>query len=110
MTVSSEVRLMPPSPCPSFRAAALNRRDFLRVGALGLYGLTLPRLLHGEAVTTPGTASRGRAKAGILLFMWGGPAQQDTWDMKPEAPVAHRGEFRPMPTTVPGLQICEPLP
>ena len=42
--------------------------------------------------------------------MWGGPAQQDTWDMKPDAPAEYRGEFKPIPTTVPGLQICEHLP
>jgi hypothetical protein len=53
---------------------------------------------------------RGRAKACILLFMWGGPAQQDTWDMKPDAPADYRGEFRPIATRVPGIQICEHFP
>ncbi|MFO0135887.1 MAG: DUF1501 domain-containing protein [Planctomyces sp.] len=52
----------------------------------------------------------GRAKACIVLFMWGGPAQQDTWDMKPGAPLEFRGQFQPISTTVPGLQICEHLP
>ena len=42
--------------------------------------------------------------------MWGGPAQQDTWDLKPDAPEVYRGEFKPIQTTVPGLQICEHLP
>ncbi|MCI0455376.1 MAG: DUF1501 domain-containing protein, partial [Gemmataceae bacterium] len=42
--------------------------------------------------------------------MWGGPAQQDTWDLKPHSPVEYRGEFKPIPTTVPGLHVCEHLP
>jgi uncharacterized protein (DUF1501 family) len=83
---------------------AVCRREFLRAGALSLFGLGLPELL-----AAPSTR-RGRAKACIVLFMWGGPAQQDTWDLKPDAPEAYRGEFRPIQTTVPGLQICEHLP
>ncbi|MBI3468960.1 MAG: DUF1501 domain-containing protein, partial [Planctomycetes bacterium] len=73
---------------------------------LSLFGLGLPTVLQA--------ASRSslppRAKACIVLFMWGGPAQQDTWDPKPDAPEAYRGEFKPIPTIVPGLQICEHLP
>ncbi len=84
---------------------AFNRREFLRAGALSLFGLGLPQLLDAQT-----RAPRGRAKACILLFMWGGPAQQDTWDMKPDAPDVYRGEFRPIATSVPGLQICEHLP
>lgn len=53
---------------------------------------------------------RGRAKACILLFMWGGPAHQDTWDLKPDAPAEIRGEFQPIATDVPGIQICEHFP
>jgi uncharacterized protein (DUF1501 family) len=83
---------------------AVNRREFLRAGALTLFGLGLPELLAAQG------PRRGRAKACIVLFMWGGPAQQDTWDLKPDAPDAYRGEFRPIQTTVPGLQICEHLP
>ncbi len=56
------------------------------------------------------TGNPGKAKACIVLFMWGGPAQQDTWDMKPGAPLEFRGQFQPISTTVPGLQICEHLP
>jgi hypothetical protein len=90
-----------------FQDAGVRRREFLRVGGLGLFGLGLPSLLAGREQRS---APRPRAKACILLFMWGGPAHQDTWDMKPDAPVEYRGEFRPIPTTVPGLQICEHLP
>ena len=57
-----------------------------------------------------GPESFGKAKAVILLFMWGGPAQQETWDLKPEAPEQVRGEFRPIETNVPGLMISEHFP
>jgi len=86
---------------------AVNRREFLQAGTLSLFGLGLPQVLQARAASA---SSRPRAKACILLFMWGGPAQQDTWDMKPHAPVEYRGEFRPIVTSVPGLQICEHLP
>jgi uncharacterized protein (DUF1501 family) len=97
--------------CPGFfRSAPLGRRTFLRAGSLGLFGLTLPQLLRAQAVAAPAPSARRRVRACILLFMWGGPAQQDTWDMKPDAPAEYRGEFRPIPTNVPGIQICEHLP
>ena len=83
------------------------RRDLLRTGALGLFGLGLPELLRAQEVSPP---SRRPAKSCIVLFMWGGPAQQDTWDLKPDAPDVYRGEFKSIRTTVPGLQICEHLP
>ncbi len=88
-------------------AAPMSRRELLRAGSLGAFGLTLPELLQGRAAAAPG---KRRAKACILLFMWGAPAHQDTWDMKPGAPVEYRGEFKPIATTVPGLQVCEHLP
>ncbi len=94
------------TPCPSFfTAAPMGRREFLRAGSLGLFGLGLPQLLQArESSRAP------RAKACILLFMWGGPAQQDTWDPKPDAPVEYRGEFQPIATKIPGVHICEHLP
>src|SRR5229473_365979 len=82
----------------------MGRREFLRAGSLGLVGLGLPRLLSAR------TVARQKAKACILLFMWGGPAQQDTWDPKPSAPAEYRGEFRPIRTNVPGVQVCDDLP
>lgn len=93
--------------CRSFR-----RRDALRAGSVGLLGLTLPELLQAQlaAAESPVVAPVRRAKACILLFMWGGPAHQDTWDLKPEAPAEIRGEFRPIDTNVPGIQICEHFP
>lgn len=105
---------MASSGCPELRAARpWQRRELLRAGSLGLLGLGLPELLAGRqhmASAAPPEGSFGRAKACILLFMWGGPAQQDTWDMKPEAPVEFRGEFQPIATRVPGIQICEHFP
>jgi uncharacterized protein (DUF1501 family) len=95
--------------CPGFfDAAPMGRREFLRAGSLGLLGLGLPRLLQARAGSA--AAPRSRAKACILLFMWGGPAQQDTWDPKPDAPAEYRGEFKPIATNVPGLRVCEHLP
>jgi uncharacterized protein (DUF1501 family) len=99
---------MPMSACRDFFAAApMGRREFLRAGSLGLVPLSLPQLLQARA--QPKNPAP-RAKACILLFMWGGPAQQDTWDPKPDAPAEYRGEFKPIATAVPGLQICEHLP
>src|SRR5436305_2009383 len=90
--------------------APMRRREFLRAGSVPLLGLGLPHLLAGRAETERVTRPRPRAKACIVLFMWGGPAQQDTLDMKPSAPEQYRGEFRPISTCVPGIQICEHLP
>jgi hypothetical protein len=72
-------------------------------------GLTLPELLAARGAANV-RGSFGRAKSCILLFMWGGPAHQDTWDLKPEAPLEIRGEFKPIATKVPGIQICEHFP
>ena len=90
-----------------------SRRDVLRAGSLGLFGLGFGDLVRSrslaEAVASGASArsSFGRAKACILLFMWGGPAQQDTWDLKPLAPEEIRGEFKPTATQVPGIHVCE---
>ncbi len=100
--------------CPEFSRAALSRRQLLCVGGLGVLGLGLGELLAAERLASPGPparqASHGKAKACILLFMWGGPSQLDTWDPKPEAPVEVRGEFRPIGTSVPGVRISEHFP
>jgi uncharacterized protein (DUF1501 family) len=86
----------------------MDRRELLRAGAVSLLGLGLPELLRAREASS--TSHSARAKACILLFMWGGPAQQDTWDLKPDAPAEYRGEFRPIATRTPGLRICEHLP
>lgn len=85
----------------------LTRRELIRVGAIGLGGLTLPGLLRlGRAAG----ATDGRAKSAILLFLSGGPAHQDMWDLKPDAPEEVRGTFRPIETNVPGIAISEHMP
>src|SRR5437763_216020 len=84
----------------------VSRRDFLRIGGLALGGLALPDLLRAEATAGVGTSH----KAVIMVFLAGGPPHQDMFDLKPGAPDGIRGEFRPIPTNVPGLDICEHMP
>ncbi len=92
----------------------IRRREYLRAGAVSLLGLDLPSWLHLNSLAraeSPGSSQNlPPAKACIFLFMWGGPAHQDTWDMKPNSPAEYRGDFRPIDTNVSGLQICEHLP
>src|SRR5438128_2458050 len=107
--IPGEVAMRPPACQGFFEAAPMRRREFLRAGSLGLFGLGLPELLAARNAPMP-KAPGGRARACILLFMWGGPAQQDTWDPKPHSPEEYRGEFKPISTVVPGLTICEHLP
>lgn len=104
-----------PTACRGFfDAAPMRRREVLRVGALSVAGLDLPLWFQTKAAarqeSSPSVGIRPRAKACIFLFMWGGPAHQDTWDMKPNAPAEYRGEFQPIATKLPGVQICEHLP
>lgn len=85
----------------------LSRRSFLRVGTLALGGLTLADLLRLRALAGPNPS---RAKSAIMIHLSGGPSHLDMYDMKPLAPVEYRGEFNPIPTNVPGLEICELMP
>jgi hypothetical protein len=85
----------------------VSRRTFLRVGALGLGGLTLPGLLRWQAQA--GQPGRSR-KSVILIWQAGGPSHIDMYDLKPLAPAEVRGEFKPIATNVPGIQISEHLP
>lgn len=82
-----------------------SRRAFLQVGSLGLFGLTLPKLLQAEQ-TRPVT----KDTSFILLWTNGGLSAIDTLDMKPEAPVEYRGEFKPIASSLPGATVCEHLP
>jgi hypothetical protein len=83
------------------------RRAMLHAGVLGALGLSLPRLLSADV--NPGKKPT-RAKSCILLFMEGGPAHQDMWDMKPDAPAEVRGEFKAIGSTIAGVPVCEHLP
>jgi hypothetical protein len=84
----------------------VSRRNFLKIGALGMGGLTLPQLLRAEAQS----GIRKGHKAVIMIFLPGGPSHQDMFDLKPDAPAEFRGEFKPIDTNVAGIQICEHLP
>jgi hypothetical protein len=86
----------------------LTRREVLRAGGLGAFGLALPDLLGSWAPAAP--LRPARARSCIVLFLMGGPPQHSTWDPKPEAPPEVRGVFKPIATNVPGLHISELLP
>jgi len=93
--------------CADFeRSLRLDRRAFLRAGALGTCGLTLPQLLRAEA-TAPAPS---RSHSVIILWMRGGPSHIDMWDPKPDAPVEYRGEFGVKPTKVSGITLSDMLP
>jgi hypothetical protein len=88
----------------------ISRRSMLQVGALsfGAMGLTLADVLRAEAAAKKNDAlPRTRHKAVINIFLGGGPPHQDMWDLKPDAPAEIRGEFKPISTKVPGVQIGE---
>lgn len=89
----------------------LTRRSLLQIGGLSALGLTSAQLAQLRATQTndPGTIRR-RQNACVFLFLFGGPSQIDLWDMKPAAAAEIRGEFQPVATRVPGIQICEHLP
>ncbi len=94
-------------PGPSSRFCdGLSRRNFLRIGALGMGGLALPDLLRAETAS----GLRSGHKAVIMIYLPGGPPHQDSFDLKPDAPAEIRGEFKAISTSVPGFQICEHLP
>jgi hypothetical protein len=84
----------------------VTRRQLLEAGGAGLFGLTLPKLLEAETIS-PFTS--GRAKSVIFLFLFGGPSQLETFDLKPDAPTKIRGPFKPIASRTPGLRICEHL-
>ncbi|MCH8045984.1 MAG: DUF1501 domain-containing protein [Planctomycetes bacterium] len=84
----------------------LSRRNFLRIGALGAAGVTLPQLFQAEAAA----GIRGSKKSVILIYLVGGPPHQDMFDLKPDAPKEVRGPFNPIKTNVPGIEICEEFP
>ncbi|MCS6858928.1 MAG: DUF1501 domain-containing protein [Abditibacteriales bacterium] len=85
----------------------ISRRSFLQVGFISALGLTLPDFLRLKA---EGAVKNDKQRAIILVWLWGGPSQLDTWDMKPDAPIEYRGPFSPIKTNVPGIEICELFP
>lgn len=83
-----------------------SRRDFLKIGGMALGGLSLPQMLEADQQASNGSNHR----AIINIYMPGGPSHIDLWDLKPDAPAEIRGDFRPIKTNVPGIEICELFP
>ncbi len=90
-----------------FLNQALARRHAIKVGGLGLLGLTLPKILAAEAAKP---AKSARIKSVVFLFQWGGPSHIDMFDMKPNAPSTHRGPHKPIASNADGIQVSERLP
>ena len=87
----------------------MSRRNFLQIGAFGA-GLTLADVLRVQAAKNDPTTKPSTPKAAIMIYLPGGPSHMDMYDLKPEAPMEFRGEFKPIQTNVPGVQICEHMP
>jgi hypothetical protein len=92
---------------PQRACDGLTRRELLLAGGAGLFGLSLPRVQAAEAARP---VRRARAKSVLFVFLFGGPSQLETFDMKPDAPSGIRGPFKPTASRTPGLRICEHLP
>src|SRR3712207_4641261 len=93
----------------------IDRRSFMKIGAMGLAGLALPDLFRMEALANAAAAATGvgqttRPKGIINIYLAGGPPQTDMFDLKPDAPSEYRGEFNPIKTNVDGVQVCELMP
>eukprot|EP00913_Durusdinium_trenchii_P022811 g21415.t1 len=83
------------------------RRELLTIGGAGMLGMSLPKLWAAEKEQV---AKQSRAKSVLFVFLYGGPSQLETFDMKPDAPASIRGPFQPIASRTPGLHICEHLP
>lgn len=99
---------------PKNLCGGMTRRDWLRIGGLGLAGLTLPDVLKLQHAAASDAKQRdpgfGRAKAIILIHLYGSPSQLEWVDPKPDAPVEVRGQFGVIPSSLPGCQVCELFP
>lgn len=91
---------------PRSDCSGITRRDWIRVGGTGLFGMSLPQVLAGQSDGFSG----GRAKSVLFVYLFGGPSQLETVDMKPDAPSNVRGPFSPIASQTSGLRICEHLP
>ena len=103
----------PTFDCAEFRACQPSRREIIGQGGLAGMGLLLPDLLRARAegpVRPRAEASFGRARSVIMIYLHGGPAQQETWDPKPSGPAPERGEFGAIATSVPGVRFSELMP
>lgn len=87
------------------------RREWLQIGSLGAFGLSLPAWLNAGRAEAAGMAARPRRpRACIVLFFLGAPPQHETWDPKPDAPVEIRGDLKPIASATPGLLVGELMP
>jgi hypothetical protein len=102
--------MLPLAGRPSRLCSGPSRREFLRIGGLTVGGLALPTLLQASATPASSRPRPTKAKSCILIFMDGGPSHLELWDLKPDAPLEVRGEFRPIPSSVPGAPVGELLP
>lgn len=94
---------------PALNGDRLTRRNLIEIGYSSMLGAGLSGLMAQRAKAVEAVPIR-RAKSVLFLFLFGGPSQLDTFDLKPESPDECRSEFRPIDTSVPGVQICEHLP
>ena len=92
----------------------IHRRGLLQIGSVGALGLSLPSLLAGRLQANEAFAEKpqreSKAKSCLLFFLEGGPAHQDLWDMKPDAPSEYGHEFKPIASTLDGVPVCDQLP
>lgn len=95
-----------------YQASSLDRRTFLLAGGVSCFGANLAStaLGAGAAPDATGSGRRKIAKSAIMIWLSGGASHIDTWDMKPDAPLEYRGEFQPVATSAPGIELCEHLP
>ncbi|HEX5444941.1 MAG TPA: DUF1501 domain-containing protein [Pirellulales bacterium] len=101
---------MPPTACPPPQHPSISRRTWLQAGSVGLLGLGMNHLAALRAAGAAESSLSPPAQSVIYIFLSGGLAQHDSFDMKPAAPDNIRGEFRPIATRTPGIEICEHLP
>src|SRR5689334_25211951 len=97
----------PPVTCKG--PVGITRRNMLQIGAIGALNLGLPQVLQARE-RQAGKGSAPKADSCILVFLSGGPSHLDMWDMKPDEPQETRSDFKPIATSVPGVQLCEHLP
>src|SRR5215216_3700788 len=101
--------VLKPFSCGGFQQNAISRRHLLKVGGMGLLGMTMPSLLQAEA-KSEAPKIPVRAKSVIFLYQFGGPSHIDMFDMKPDAPEGIRGPHKPIASNADGIQVSEHLP
>src|SRR3954447_15784189 len=106
---------MIPPPVPTCRGTSMTpasfpRRQFLQAGTVGALNMAFPAMVSAGIEPDQPFGKEAAEKSCIFLWLCGGPSHLDTWDLKPNAPDGIRGPYRPIATSVPGMQICELAP